>query len=397
MKSTLVSGLFSLFTTACLVGCTATADQSATFLVPASQAAVKLASPSDVPLRLVPWLEGLRQPTDIQRVPGAPTATVILQKKGQAIWYDELTKTTKPWFDLEVLVRSEQGLLGIAFHPAFATNGRFFLNYSTSKAGKKYTRIAEWHCSGCGKMPGLATQTRVVLDVEQPWPNHNAGQLQFGPDGMLYVGLGDGGAADDPRGHGQNTKTLLGSMLRLDVSQSPYRIPADNPFVKDPMVRSEIWAYGLRNPWRYEFLPNGSLITGDVGQNRWEKISLVPRGGNLGWNAVEGPACFAQQAPCAKKGFVEPLFSYDHEQGQSVTGGVFYHGQRLKTLANHYLFGDFVSGHIWKMSFNGQLVRAVKSLGRWPISPSCFGRDMAGEILVADFNSGTIYRFESGQ
>ena len=344
-------------------------------------------------VRLKPWLTKTIQPTDIQTVPGTQDTVVILEKKGRAIWYNHRTGLRKVWFSVSVLSRSEQGLLGIAFHPSFAQNGRFFINHNVSTPDGAVTRIAEWHCMDCGERMGIAREKRVILDVPQPWANHNAGQLQFGPDGHLYIGLGDGGAANDPRGHGQNLKTLLGSMLRIDVDGAkPYAIPKDNPFIGRANVRPEIWAYGLRNPWRFTFDTRGRLITADVGQNRWEKVSVVPRGGNLGWKVTEGPSCFEKS--CDQNQYIKPLFSYSHDDGQSITGGLVYRGQ-IPELKGRYVFADFVSGRMWAMPLNQNTKGAVHSLGRWSINPSCFGTDASGELLVADFGSGTIYKMIS--
>jgi glucose/arabinose dehydrogenase len=241
----------------------------------------------------------------------------------------------------------------------------------------------------------------VLLEVEQPYQNHNAGQLVFGPDGMLYVGLGDGGFRDDPKGNGQNPGVLLGKMLRIDVNGSddkaPYRVPPDNPFIGKPGFRPEIWAWGLRNPWRYSFDPQGRLIVADVGQDRWEEIDIVQAGDNLGWQVREGFVC-ARKDPqnCEPTGMTDPFFVYGRQDGASITGGYVYSGSRVPALRGLYVFGDFVSGRLFALALPAERTTRIAepiALGHWPLLPSTFGRDANGELYVATFANGDIYRF----
>ena len=303
-------------------------------------------------------------------------------------------------FDVDVPTRSEQGLLGLALHPNYLKNKRFFLNYSVQTDAGRFTRVAEWRGDLAGDAP--PTEHAVLLEVAQPWPNHNAGQLRFGPDGMLYVGFGDGGAANDPQGHGQNLQTLLGGMLRLDVDHpdagKAYGIPKDNPFVGRADARPELWAWGLRNPWRYAFAPDGRLVVGDVGQNAWEEITVVGRGENHGWNTREAAHCFPPDSACDAKGMVDPIYEYPHGPlGSSITGGVVYGGALLKGLAGKYVFGDFGSGRLWALDLPAAGQPAVPTdkawaLGRFDLQPTAFGLDDQGELYVGDYGAGVLYR-----
>lgn len=264
-------------------------------------------------------------------------------------------------------------------------------------------------------------QAVEILAVRQPYPNHNAGHIQFGPDGMLYVGWGDGGWRGDPQRNGQNPGTFLGSMLRLDPHAAvregtgteemkrgapaeegrTYRVPPDNPFVGRAGFRPEVWAYGFRNPWKFSFDPSGRLIVADVGQDRWEEIDIVRRGGNYGWNVREGRHCYDPPANCETKGFEDPVYEYSHAEGNCITGGYVYTGRRIPALRGYYIFGDYVRGWIRAMPLppaegrDGSVpsVEAgVRELLRRPIRISTFGVDGDGEIYVADFESGHIFR-----
>ena len=241
---------------------------------------------------------------------------------------------------------SEEGLLGLAFDPAFAENGRFFVYYSA--AGPRRSVLSRFERLGDG---ANSDSELVILEIEQPYRNHNGGMIAFGPDGHLYVGLGDGGSADDPQGNGQDPSTLLGSVLRIDVGNAsetqPYVAPRDNPFASDGRGRPEVWAYGLRNPWRFSFdRETGDLWAGDVGQNQFEEIDVVRAGANYGWNTMEGAHCF-ERSVCDQSGLTLPVAEYSHAQGCSVTGGYVYRGSAVPSLAGWYVYGDFCTGRIW--------------------------------------------------
>lgn len=342
-----------------------------------------------VDLQLV--TDGLPQITDIQAIPGHPTRLVILQKTGQASLLDLTTTELTPWFELPVHTRSEMGLLGIAFGPKFESTGVFYTHHNPPNGERG--QVTRWTVN-----PQLAAppaQGPLILNVLQPYRNHDGGQLQTGPDGSLYVALGDGGSGFDPQGHGQNTKSLLGTILRiLPNAKGGYNVPRDNPFVDDPDVHDAIFAYGLRNPWRFAFTPDGRIVAGDVGQGEQEEVDLVPAGGNLGWANMEGNTCIT--SPC--EGFVDPIWTYGRDDGNSITGGVVAAGSGIATLEGKYVLGDFGSGRLWALDLPDQpgiQTEGVYALGKFRLQPSTFGVDAAGRIYVGDFTRGALYRLVS--
>jgi len=307
----------------------------------------------------------------------------------------------QPFLDIENLISpgaltqsfSEQGLLGLAFHPEFSTNRNFFVNY-TDRNGS--TIVARYRVDQSNPDIADAASGQILFQQSQPYANHNGGHIEFGPDGYLYIALGDGGAANDPLGAGQNRQLLLGSILRIDVDSAfPYAIPFDNPFVGDAAARDEIWAYGLRNVWRFSFdRLTGDMYMADVGQNQWEEINFQPAnsvgGENYGWNAWEGHHIFAGgHAP----NYVPPIFEYSHAYGCSVTGGVIYRGTAIPDLQAVYLFGDWCSGRIWGLWLDQELIWRAAELMKTDLPISSFGEDEAGEVYVIDYG-GTLYRFD---
>lgn len=353
-------------------------------------------------VRLTPRVVDLDQPTELAFVPGQPDLLVVLQKTGAALWVAADGSARGTLFEVDVLSRSEQGLLGLAFHPRFETNGRFFVNY-TAGTPKASTVIEEWRVpAGESLRTAKAEPHHVVLRVEQPYANHNGGQVLFGPDGMLYVPLGDGGFKDDIHGHGQNVKTLLGSILRLDVDapDGGYRIPRDNPFRRNEAYRQEIWAYGLRNPWRTTFAPDGRMVVADVGQNAWEEVGFARSGANLGWNDHEGRHCFPPDRETCGGDVIAPFWEYGRDEGISITGGVVVTGGPVPELVGQYLVADFVSGRLWAMPLpegDGPVDPAsVRALGRWDARPASFATAPDGSVWVADFGRGRLLRLEPG-
>jgi hypothetical protein len=305
-----------------------------------------------------------------------------------------------PFLDIAPIVSccGERGLLSVAFHPQYAVNGRFYVNYTNTSG---HTVIARYSVSGNPNLADPASGS-VLLTVMQPFSNHNGGQLQFGPDGYLYIGMGDGGSAGDPNDLAQDPATLLGKMLRIDVDGGvPYAVPATNPFVGVPGVLDEIWALGLRNPWRFSFdRATGDLFIADVGQNSWEEVDFQPTGSpggeNYGWRRMEGSDCFNPPSGCNDGSLVLPIAEYSHSLGCSITGGYRYRGPQFPHLRGFYLYGDYCSGRIWGTS---------ERAGSWTTAElvdttftiSAFGEDEAGELYVTHYSSssGAIHRITS--
>ena len=289
---------------------------------------------------------------------------------------------------------NEAGLLSVAFHPRYESNGLFYIYYNH---GNLFSRIAEFRVSADPNRADAASE-RVLLDIEQPAGNHNGGQIAFGPDGMLYIGLGDGGASNDRYQNGQDPTTLLATILRIDPNTQSgnlaYGIPTDNPFVgNNDGWRAEIWAWGLRNPWRFSFdRLTGDLWTGDVGQGEREEIDLIEKGGNYGWNTMEGFECFRPVTDCNMDGLVLPVIEYSHAEGRSVTGGYVYRGRRTAQLTGAYIYGDFETSLVWGLRYENGAVTENTLLAKAPGGIASFGEDQAGEVYILAFDGG-IYTF----
>lgn len=305
-----------------------------------------------------------------------------------------------PFLDLSdrVLAGGERGLLGLAFHPDFARNGRLFVSYTRQPDGA--TVVAEYRRDS--KIDQVGRQERVLMALAQPFANHNGGMIAFGPDGALYIGRGDGGGRGDPDHRAQNPDDLLGKILRLDVDGGePYAIPVDNPYVSGG-GRPEIYAIGFRNPWRFSFdRKSGVLWVGDVGQHAWEEVDAVVRGGNYGWRLMEGRHCFLPKTDCDGSGLQLPVLEYGHEAGRcSITGGYVYRGQIQAALKDVYVYGDYCTGEIMGARVEGGAYSGVAEgaqvLFRSGLRISSFGEDQEGELYVVDHGGG-IYRVESGR
>ncbi|KRT72115.1 MAG: hypothetical protein XU12_C0025G0005 [Deltaproteobacteria bacterium CSP1-8] len=303
-----------------------------------------------------------------------------------------------PFLDIRdrVLSGGEQGLLGLAFSPDYVTNGEFYVNYTRNVNLDGATVIARYRATGNPHVADPASE-EILLVIGQPFANHNGGQIAFGPDGYLYIGMGDGGSGGDPQNNGQRKDTLLGKILRIDVEsgQAPYAVPTSNPFLSDNTARGEIWATGLRNPWRFSFdRATGDLYIGDVGQGQFEEIhfqpSASPGGENYGWNVMEGAHCFPGPS-CNNAGLVLPVAEYDHGQGCSVSGGMVYRGAEFPSFQGTYVYGDFCSGRIWGLRKAGTTWENTL-LADTPHQISTFGEDEAGNLYVASYGAGTVYR-----
>lgn len=305
----------------------------------------------------------------------------------------------QPFLDIssKVVLQDEMGLLGVTFHPGFQASRKFYVNYVRNSGGQFQSVIAEYQVSAMNPDQADPASERILLTVDQVnnFPNHKAGQLAFGPDGFLYFGLGDGGGEGDPLGHGQSTQTLLGKMMRIDVNSTspglPYAIPADNPFAAGG-GRPEIYAIGFRNPWRFSFdRSSGRLFLADVGQNNFEEVDIVQKGGNYGWSIMEGDHCFNPPSGCNMTGLILPIIEISHPEAEAVIGGFVYHGTALTGLQGRYIFGD-LSGKIWSLTENppNTFTRSVLAVPGFSISS--FGQDSAGELYVVDFSNGRVLK-----
>jgi len=376
----------------------APADTAAPTAAPAPTAAAEPASLDQISLGVELMLDGFRRPTHVTSAGDGSGRLFVVEQQGTVQVVRAGQRLPEPFLDLTDDVGmngNEQGLLSVAFHPAYAENGRLFVNY-TNTGGD--TVVAEYRVSGDPDRADPAS-ARTLLTIDQPAANHNGGLLKFGPDGYMYIGTGDGGAAGDPWGNGQSRDTLLGKLLRVDVDgEAPYAIPTDNPFAGGEGGRPEIWTFGLRNPWRFSFdRATGDLFIADVGQNALEEVHFqpagTPGGRNYGWDTMEANACF-EGPGCDQAGLELPVAVYDHssrEGGCSITGGYVYRGAQFPQLAGTYLYADFCTGNIWTLRPDGDGWQSHLS-GTIPIRTSSFGEDEAGELLLTDRDGGGLYR-----
>ena len=380
------------------------------------------ASNASAQVLLEPIISGLSAPLGIVHAADGSDRLFLVEQGGRIKVFDGATVRATPFLNIRALLPptcppqcGERGLLGLAFHPAYASNGFFFVNYTDASGS---TVVARYRVSAGDPNVADPGSARVVLTVSQPFPNHNGGHLAFGPDGYLYIGLGDGGDGGDPFNHSQNPQSLLGKMLRIDPSTAPscggggeppcYAIPASNPFAGSPTHRPEIWALGLRNPWRYSFdRKKGDLFIGDVGQNCWEEVNFQPRaspgGENYGWRVMEGRRCYdvaggsCSFTGCVQAGLTKPILNYRHEGTpcDAVTGGFRYRGRQVSALKARYVFADYCSGKIWTAVPSGDGTWARTLLVDTNYSISTFGENEAGELYLADIAAGTIYQFRA--
>lgn len=342
-------------------------------------------------------------PTDLQSPNDGTNRFFILEQSGVIYEFENNSqvKDKKLFLDIQDKVNSqgeEEGLLGLAFHPDYKNNGYFYVNYTA--LNPKRTVIARYTADQTNPDTAVKDSELVILQFLQPFNNHNGGQIAFGPDGFFYIATGDGGSAGDPSGNGQNLKTLLGKILRIEVNNPSetrnYGIPADNPFAGNASgFKEEIFAYGLRNPWRFSFDPEtGWIWAGDVGQWRFEEIDIIQKGKNYGWNIMEGAHCYKPPDGCNTNGLVLPIWEYAHEQGlgMSVIGGYVYRGQRIPELIGAYIYTDFYSGRIWSLRYDGSHPPVNTELLSTKLNISSFGLDEKKELYMVAFD-GKIYRF----
>jgi glucose/arabinose dehydrogenase len=334
---------------------------------------------------------------DIQHAGDGSGRLFLVSQSGRILIHDGSNVLGTPFLDVTSIVSigSERGLLGVAFHPRYGDNGLFYVNY-TNLAGD--TVVARYQVSSDPNVANPASAT-ILLTQTQPFTNHNGGQLRFGPDGFLYIALGDGGSASDPQNNGQRLDTLLGKLLRIDVdSAAPYAIPAANPFVNTSGARGEIWAYGLRNPWRFTFdRLTGDLFIADVGQNAWEEVDFESAGGgggrNYGWRVMEGRHCHNPSSGCNTTSLSLPILEYSHEVGCSISGGFRYRGSGMAAFAGTYFFADLCSGSIWGARPGISGTWSATQLLDTSMTVTTFGEDQAGELYVVHYNDhGQLYR-----
>ena len=383
--------------TAAMAGFSFAADTAAGHRIESSPLhAKRIPDPNQVSIALEVIVTGLDRPVAVRNAGDGSSRLFIVEQAGRIRIVEGNELGATPFLDISTRVRSssgEQGLLGLAFHHDFETNGRFFVNY-TDLAGD--TVVAEFALSEDDSDRADPSSESIIMTIEQPRSNHNGGDIAFGPDGYLWIATGDGGGAGDPERNGQNRETLLGKLLRIDVdSGSTYTIPPDNPFVDDPDARQEIWALGLRNPWRFSFdRVTGDLFVGDVGQGMWEEINFEtrtdPGGRNYGWNTMEGSQCF-QVDSCSTDGLTQPIAEYSHDFGCSVTGGYVYRGIRFPALRGLYLYGDYCSGTIWGLAPSHSTGWSFAVVGESGARISSFGEDESGELYLVDLGSGSLY------
>jgi glucose/arabinose dehydrogenase len=347
-------------------------------------------------LSLQPVAQGLSSPLALT-APAGDSRLFIVEQPGRIRIVKNGALLAAAYLDISAKLTSggERGLLGLAFHPDFASNGYFYVNYTDLQGN---TQVERYHATPSADVAD-ANSAMPILNVAQPYANHNGGNVVFGPDGMLYIGMGDGGSGGDPQGNGQKLTTLLGKLLRIDVNgAAPYTIPSTNPFVGQAGARGEIWALGLRNPWRFSFdREAGLLYVGDVGQNAWEEVDVVSAtraGVNYGWVTMEGTHCY-NATSCNQSGLELPVLEYDHGQGCSIAGGFVYRGSSIPGIRGHYFYSDYCSGFVRSIKYSGN---AVTDQHTWDLDPGSvlsFGEDSQNELYILSAN-GTVYRITAG-
>ena len=374
--------------------------------------------------------DGYKKPVFITSYPNNAKLLYIVEQAGLIKLINDGKKLSRPFFDINKRVVNpnrpgdERGLLGFAFHPNHTNNGKFYINYMDNDGN---TIISEFSTNS--ELRANHKSERIILKLKQPYGNHNGGDIQFGPDGYLYISIGDGGKAGDPLNAGQDLSSLFGKIIRIDIEQEPYGIPKSNPFFGQKDKREEIWAWGLRNVWRFSFdKQTGDKYLADVGQNKWEEVNFEPassEGGlNYGWRIMEANHCYDPKENCPTEGLIKPIIEYPNDanhpafafriieelsfsetdvEGCSVTGGYVYRGQKIKSMQGQYIFGDYCSGNIWTLRVvNGKAINFKNRTeeiniggGEFTTYISSFGQDSDGEIYIIDYNGGIYKLIES--
>ena len=374
--------------------------------------------------------DGYKKPVFITSYPNNAKLLYIVEQAGLIKIINDGKKLSRPFFDINKRVVNpnrpgdERGLLGFAFHPNHTNNGKFYINYMDNDGN---TIISEFSTNS--ELRANHKSERIILKLKQPYGNHNGGDIQFGPDGYLYISIGDGGKAGDPLNAGQDLSSLFGKIIRIDIEQKPYGIPKSNPFFGQKGKREEIWAWGLRNVWRFSFdKQTGDKYLADVGQNKWEEVNFEPassKGGlNYGWRIMEANHCYDPKENCPTEGLIKPIIEYPNDanhpafafriieelsfsetdvEGCSVTGGYVYRGQKIKSMQGQYIFGDYCSGNIWTLKVvNGKAINFKNRTeeiniggGEFTTYISSFGQDSDGEIYIIDYNGGIYKLIES--
>lgn len=344
--------------------------------------------------------QGFAHMTGMYELPDFPGRFWVLEQQGRILSIDAADPERTPSVVVDLRTRvtatsSELGLLGLAFAPDFAKSGVFYVDYTA--AGPLRTVIARFTSPGMHQT--AAANPDVILEVMQPFENHNGGQTTFGPDGFLYISFGDGGSARDPMANGQNRNVLLGKILRIDVSGTSegraYKVPADNPFVGQPNTRDEIYAYGLRNPWRFSFdKATGQLWAGDVGQSAREEVDIITKGTNYGWNVMEGTTCLTGGNNCDKSGKTLPIFEYQTTtENCAITGGFVYRGKVIPSLTGAYVYSDYCSGKVWALRYDGAKVTVQSQIAAMGTPLSSFAQDASGELYALSYgDKGGIFK-----
>lgn len=397
MKKTLIIIGLCSFTSLLAFRCKEAKDvPTTTTTTPTTPTTVVVTPPTTVSYQAVEAFPKLffNSPVDFTHANDGSNRLFVVEQRGviQVFENNVNTETKSVFLDIASRVASggEMGLLGLTFHPDFKSNGFFFVNY-TRNSPRRQTVIARFKANGQTADPSSET---ILLTFDQPYTNHNGGQLAFGADGYLYIATGDGGSGGDPQNYAQNRASLLGKMLRIDVnstSKGNYGIPKDNPYVGNTQGFSEeIYAYGLRNPWRFSFdALTKDLWTGDVGQNKVEEIDIITKGGNYGWKVKEGNSCYS--GDCSRTDLIAPVWEYQQgSDGRSVTGGVVYRGKKYTDFAGKYFCGDYVSGKIWALTYDGKAVTKADEITNVS-TISAFGQDANGEIYMLNLGNGKVY------